>query len=288
MSCINRIWQTPIWTEKLPLALKNMDVCMWMINMLNCNHVAVTMQEAQAAGCRTAAEADRYLEQKRKKEAEENSSRLKDNALVGPSNHGAPNAFIPSESVRKDSSTRPVGQGSASYANGLDTTGFYETQLLSETVSIKSLVGSFSSSTFVNNARSGSLLCTNNKHLIAEHSSFLKLNGKRIVQRCHALPLRLHCEFPSIMSFGLPLRLLTLMHRQEKRLCREIHLPPPVYLKMQEVMTKEIFSGNITKKLDAHPLFKIEASKVDRVYDILVKKGIAQPWCSLMLVLNFL
>ena len=131
------------------------------------------MQEAQAAGCRTAAEADRYLEQKRKKEAEENSSRLKDNALVGPSNHGAPNAFIPSESVRKDSSTRPVGQGSASYANGLDTTGFYETQLLSETVSIKSLVGSFSSLTFVNNARSGSLLCTNNKHLIAEHSSFL-------------------------------------------------------------------------------------------------------------------
>ncbi|KAI5583441.1 hypothetical protein BDE02_06G014700 [Populus trichocarpa] len=154
------------------------------------------LKEAQAAGCRTAAEADRYLEQKRKKEAEENSSRLKDNALVGPSNHGAPNAFIPSESVRKDSSTRPVGQGSASYANGLDTTGFYETQLLSET---------------------------------------------------------------------------------EKRLCREIHLPPPVYLKMQEVMTKEIFSGNITKKLDAHPLFKIEASKVDRVYDILVKKGIAQP-----------
>lgn len=98
------------------------------------------MQEAQAAGCRTAAEADRYLEQKRKKEAEENSRRLKDNAQVGPSNHGAPNAFMPSESVGKDSSTRPAGQGSASYANGLDITGFYETQLLSETVSIKSLV----------------------------------------------------------------------------------------------------------------------------------------------------
>jgi transcriptional adapter 2-alpha len=26
-------------------------------------------------------------------------------------------------------------------------------------------------------------------------------------------------------------------------------------------------------------LFKIEASKVDGVYDMLVKKGIAQPWC---------
>ncbi|KAJ6700322.1 TRANSCRIPTIONAL ADAPTOR 2 ADA2 -RELATED [Salix purpurea] len=91
------------------------------------------LKEAQAAGCRTAAEADRYLEQKRKKEAEENSRRLKDNAQVGPSNHGAPNAFMPSESAGKDSSTRPAGQGSASYANGLDITGFYETQLLSET-----------------------------------------------------------------------------------------------------------------------------------------------------------
>jgi transcriptional adapter 2-alpha len=78
-------------------------------------------------------------------------------------------------------------------------------------------------------------------------------------------------------SFKLPLKLQTLICPQEKRLCCEIHLPPPVYLKMQEVMTKEIFSGNITKKSDAHPLFKIEASKVDGVYDMLVKKGIAQP-----------
>lgn len=46
---------------------------------------------------------------------------------------------------------------------------------------------------------------------------------------------------------------------------------------MQEVLTKEIFGGGITKKSDAHPLFKIEASKVDRVYDMLVKKGVAQP-----------
>ena len=64
---------------------------------------------------------------------------------------------------------------------------------------------------------------------------------------------------------------------QEKRLCYEIRLPPPLYLQMQEVMTKEIFCGNVSKKSDAHPLFKIDASKVDRVYDVLVKKGIAQP-----------
>ncbi|KAL3568757.1 hypothetical protein D5086_028647 [Populus alba] len=154
------------------------------------------LKDAQVAGCRTAAEADRYLEHKRKIEAEETSRRLKDNAQIGPSSQGAPSAFMSPDSVGKDSSTRPAGQGSSSYANNLDIMGFYETQLLSET---------------------------------------------------------------------------------EKRLCCEIHLPPPVYLKMQEVMTKEIFSGNITKKSDAHPLFKIEASKVDGVYDMLVKKGIAQP-----------
>lgn len=64
---------------------------------------------------------------------------------------------------------------------------------------------------------------------------------------------------------------------QEKRLCCEIRLPPPLYLKMQEVITKEIYSGHVAKKSDAYPLFKLEANKVDRVYDMLVKKGIAQP-----------
>ncbi|CAK7324886.1 unnamed protein product [Dovyalis caffra] len=151
------------------------------------------LNEANAAGCRTTAEADRYLEQKRKKKAEESSKRLKHNAQIGPSNQGNHIAFIPSESVGKDSSARPAGQGSCSYASDLDITGFYETQLLSET---------------------------------------------------------------------------------EKRLCSEIHLPPPDYLKMQMVMTNEIFSGKISKRSDAHPLFSIEASKVDRVYDMLVKKGI--------------
>uniref|UniRef100_A0A2C9VAI2 Transcriptional adapter n=1 Tax=Manihot esculenta TaxID=3983 RepID=A0A2C9VAI2_MANES len=150
------------------------------------------LKEARAAGCRTSAEADKYLEDKRKREAEENSQRAKESVQVGPSNQGGPNVFMASESVCKDSNPRPAGQ----YINDLDALSFYETQLLSEA---------------------------------------------------------------------------------EKRLCHEIKLPPPLYLKMQEVMTKEIFSGNVTKKSDAHPLFKLEASKIDRVYDVLVKKGIAQP-----------
>ncbi|CAN1260099.1 Transcriptional adapter ADA2b [Linum perenne] len=148
------------------------------------------LKEARAAGCRTSIEADRYLEHKRKREADESSRRVKEGS------QGGPNVLMASEPVGKDSNTRPAGQGSSSYVNDLDITAFFDTQLLSEA---------------------------------------------------------------------------------EKRLCYEIRLPPPQYLQMQEVMTKEIFCGNVSKKSDAHPLFKIDASKVDRVYDVLVKKGIAQP-----------
>ncbi|GMJ08276.1 homolog of yeast ADA2 2B, PROPORZ1 [Hibiscus trionum] len=131
------------------------------------------LKEARAAGCRTSAEADRYLEQKRKREAEESSHRAKDG-------------------IQGD----PGGQASSSYAKDLDLMGFAEIQLLSET---------------------------------------------------------------------------------EKRLCSEIRLPPPLYLRMLQIISEEIFNGNISKKADAHSLFKIEPSKIDRVYDMLVKKGIAVP-----------
>lgn len=55
-----------------------------------------------------------------------------------------------------------------------------------------------------------------------------------------------------------------------------MRLAPAHYLKMQETLSIEIFSGNVTKKSDAHRLFKVEPSKVDRIYDMLAKKGIAQ------------
>ncbi|CAI0440238.1 unnamed protein product [Linum tenue] len=147
----------------------------------------IMSQEARAAGCRTSIEADRYLDHKRKREAEDSSRRVKEGGQL------VPNVVIASESVGKDSHFK----GSSSYnVNELDITALFDTQLLSEA---------------------------------------------------------------------------------EKRLCYEIRLPPPLYLQMQEVMTKEIFSGNVLKKSDAHSLFKIDANKVDRVYDVLVKKGIAQP-----------
>ncbi|KAK9084638.1 hypothetical protein Sjap_025049 [Stephania japonica] len=65
-----------------------------------------------------------------------------------------------------------------------------------------------------------------------------------------------------------------LLSETEEKLCRETKLLPSHYLKMLEVMTKEIFNGNINKKPDAHRFFHVEPSKVDRVYDMLVRKGI--------------
>lgn len=94
------------------------------------------MQEARAAGCRTSAEADRYLEHKRKKDAEENARRAKESGQVGPSSQGGPNLFVSSESVDKDSNSRPAGQATSSSASDMDIMGFYGSDLLSEAVSI--------------------------------------------------------------------------------------------------------------------------------------------------------
>ncbi|KAM1918465.1 hypothetical protein ACFX13_037941 [Malus domestica] len=156
------------------------------------------LKEARAAGCRTSVEADRYLLQKRRREAEENARRAKESGQVGPSSQGGPNLFISSESVGigKDSNIRPAGQATSGSASEMDIMGFYGSDLLSEA---------------------------------------------------------------------------------EKRLCREIRLAPPVFLKIQEVISIEIFSGRVSKRSDVHHLFKIEPNKIDRVYDMLVKKGVAQP-----------
>ncbi|KAI4308508.1 hypothetical protein L6164_031573 [Bauhinia variegata] len=66
------------------------------------------------------------------------------------------------------------------------------------------------------------------------------------------------------------------LSESEKKLCSEIRILPSHYLNMLQVMSIEIWKGRVTKKSDAHTLFKVEQSKVDRIYDMLVKKGIAQ------------
>ncbi|KAL9243974.1 hypothetical protein vseg_017800 [Gypsophila vaccaria] len=66
-----------------------------------------------------------------------------------------------------------------------------------------------------------------------------------------------------------------LLSETERRLCREIRILPSHYLSMLQTMSIEVMKGNISKKSDAHSFFKVEPSKVDRVYDMLAKKGVA-------------
>lgn len=104
------------------------------------------MQEARAAGCRTSAEAHKFLEQKRKKEAEENAQRVKENSQAGPSGKvlQRPNSLkgevevSPLGVMRGDTSLQPCGNDSsstiASSMDDWDITGFIGADLLSETV----------------------------------------------------------------------------------------------------------------------------------------------------------
>ncbi|XVE85599.1 hypothetical protein DITRI_Ditri17bG0103300 [Diplodiscus trichospermus] len=160
------------------------------------------LQEARASGCRTAAEADKFIEEKRKKEAEENAQRLKESVQAGPSGkvllYGSPRGVgrgsTGLQPFSKESSS-VIGQASLSTLDDWDITGFVGADLLSDT---------------------------------------------------------------------------------EKQLCSEIRILPSHYLSMLQTLSVEVMKGNISNKSDAHNLFKVEPSKVDRVYDMLVKKGIAQ------------
>ncbi|KAL5769329.1 hypothetical protein ACOSQ2_016112 [Xanthoceras sorbifolium] len=163
------------------------------------------LKEARAAGCRTSAEADRYLELKRRREAEEASRKAKESAQVRPSSshdqqqqQGGSNVFMasgrPAAATRQQAAAAASSSSSSSHLNDFDIMRFHEVRLLSEA---------------------------------------------------------------------------------EKRLCAELRLPPPFYLKMQEVISRGVFSGKVTKKADAHRFFKIDPTIVDKVYDMLVKKGLA-------------
>lgn len=112
------------------------------------------MQEAQTAGCRTSSEAQRFIEQKRK-EAEENAQRVKENGQAGPSGKvlQRPNSLkgefevTPHGVARGSTSLQPFGNDSystiASSLEDWDITGFAGADLLSETVRTLFLVSYF-------------------------------------------------------------------------------------------------------------------------------------------------
>ncbi|CAJ2668325.1 unnamed protein product [Trifolium pratense] len=68
-----------------------------------------------------------------------------------------------------------------------------------------------------------------------------------------------------------------LLSESEIKLCNESRLLPTHYLHISQTMQQEIAKGNVTKKSDAYPLFKFSPSKIDRIYDMLVEKGVVQP-----------
>jgi len=63
-----------------------------------------------------------------------------------------------------------------------------------------------------------------------------------------------------------------LLSSSEKLLCCQNRLLPSHYLRMQEVLMQEIFKSNGLKKEDARVLFKVDPTKVDTVYDMVMKK----------------
>ncbi|KAH7673318.1 transcriptional adapter 2-alpha protein [Dioscorea alata] len=63
-----------------------------------------------------------------------------------------------------------------------------------------------------------------------------------------------------------------LLNETEQQLCCQSRLLPSHYLKIQEVLVQEILKGALLKKSDAHHLFKVDPSKVDRIYDIVIRK----------------
>lgn len=151
------------------------------------------LKEARAAGCRSSAEVDRYLERKRRREVEEGLPR-KESSQIGPMSQESLNMPASSESLGLHSNRKPTSHAILSSITDSGVAAVSAEELLSE---------------------------------------------------------------------------------PEKQLCREIRLSPQHYLRMQEVLTVQIFSGNVTRKSDAYPLFQIEATKVDRVYDMLIKKGVS-------------
>ncbi|PIA58225.1 hypothetical protein AQUCO_00500280v1 [Aquilegia coerulea] len=170
------------------------------------------LQEARDAGCRTSAESNRYIDLKRKREAEEYERKAKESAQLGPggklqqkmsrikgepdtSSRGSIKGMCLESSV-KDTSSTTAGHAFANSLDDWDVTGLPGSELLSTS---------------------------------------------------------------------------------EQRLCCEAKMLPSQYLKMAEVISVKIFEGSVTKKSDAYGFFKVDPSKVDKVYDMLVKKGIAQP-----------
>ncbi|KAK4434844.1 Transcriptional adapter ADA2b [Sesamum alatum] len=180
------------------------------------------LKEARAAGCRSGAEADRYIKQKKKRLSEFGDHRT-DISQEGPSSPESLSASVSSDSFDTYSTLTSAGQATSS------------TDLYSVTTS------------------AANLLCESVRST------------------------RWWFWFVSRYKFSSRFHLYNSFVSKEKQLCHEMGLAPNLYLKIQQDMTIEIMRGNITKKSDAYSMFQVEPTKIDKVYNVLVKKGIAPP-----------
>eukprot|EP01018_Ginkgo_biloba_P003732 Gb_13536 [translate_table: standard] len=64
-----------------------------------------------------------------------------------------------------------------------------------------------------------------------------------------------------------------LLTETEQDLCIQNRLHPAHYLKMKEVLMLESLKGSPVKRSDAYRYFKVDPSKVDKVYDLLARMG---------------
>ncbi|KZV31355.1 hypothetical protein F511_05459 [Dorcoceras hygrometricum] len=170
-----------------------------------------SLQEARAAGCRTSADAERFIELKRRREIEENARQAKESSHVGPGGKYMQRLNFPKG--EQDSS----------------------------------LGGVIRSPTVLDSGGNDSL-STNVRPMVPGISEKWDVTG----------------------FLGADM-----LSEAEKQLCGEIRILPTHYLNMLQTMSIGILNGNLSKKSDAHGLFNVDPGKIDRVYDMLMKKGIA-------------
>ncbi|CAK9179643.1 unnamed protein product, partial [Ilex paraguariensis] len=110
--------------------------------------ITIILKDARAAGCCTSAEAERFIEQKRKMEAEETARGVKEscqaglsgkflqraNNLKGELDSSAQGGVTDIDSGGKDSSSTTAGLAISNTLNNWDVTVFVGANLLSEAV----------------------------------------------------------------------------------------------------------------------------------------------------------
>ncbi|XP_058080393.1 transcriptional adapter ADA2 isoform X2 [Magnolia sinica] len=173
------------------------------------------LQEARSAGCRTRAEAEVFLAQKKKRDAEASARKAKEtgqpvgngkvlqkaNRLVKGESEGSPRSTIDNHKMKGSTGLESGGKDSSSTTTGAITKSLDEWDIT-----------------------------------------------------------------------GLPGA--DLLSETEQQLCCQNRLLPSHYLKILEVLSLQTLNGNISKRSDAYRFFKVDPVKVDRVYDMAIKKGL--------------